>query len=699
MISKGKTKKSIKRKTCDSGDTSSAKKKNDLISSRDNGSKNENGKKEKIKNQELSDSKEKEVVHKSLPLLEKYWKAVKDDPTDFTGWTYLLQYVDQASDIAAASEVYDDFLSRYPYCYGYWRKYADYLKKNGEKIKCEEIFEKGVSAIPLSVDLWIHYLNYIKDAYVTDETLVRNLFERSLKSCGLEFRSDRLWDSYVKWEIEGGRLQNVTKLFDRWLAVPTQGYVTVMEKFKEHVKKNSPNKILDPEEFFCLRNEVLNETKASNSEMESKLSDDAPPGEEAPDKLDKMNEEETKALKEKIISTRKEIHKITQKEALARWSYEENIKRPYFHVKPLEQCQLNNWKEYLDFEIKEGNQERIILLFERCLIACALYEEFWIKFVEYLQLQPVVLVEKVREVFIRACTIHHTKKLNVHLKWAAFEETYANPVKAAEIIEEVEKLCPNILVSMLRHINIFRRRSDYDKVCSLYEHYIKETSEKKEISSSLSIKYARFSCKILNDTEKGINILKTAIDNDKSNSRLRLQLIDVYMNKIPVDVPEILNIMDDVIEKEEDSEKKLLFAQRKLEFLEEFSDDCVGIQKAQEAYDAHLKIVAEKKKMIEEKKAELNTKKNGAVDQTNQVATVAYSTTNPQSYYQAGPPPTYQTYPQGYMPSPYQQQNMYPQSDPNYGYQNWQSYGAYNQTWPTGSNPQAGATGGYNYMY
>lgn len=33
---------------------------------------------------------------KSLPLLEKYWKAVKDDPNDFTGWTYLLQYVDQA---------------------------------------------------------------------------------------------------------------------------------------------------------------------------------------------------------------------------------------------------------------------------------------------------------------------------------------------------------------------------------------------------------------------------------------------------------------------------------------------------------------------------------------------------------------------------------------------------------------------------
>lgn len=38
-----------------------------------------------------------------------------------------------------------------------------------------------------------------------------------------------------------------------------------------------------------------------------------------------MNEEETKALKEKIVNNRKEIHKATQKEALARWTYEENV--------------------------------------------------------------------------------------------------------------------------------------------------------------------------------------------------------------------------------------------------------------------------------------------------------------------------------------------------------------------------------------
>lgn len=78
-------------------------------------------------------------ARKSLPELEKYWKAVKEDSSDFTGWTYLLQYVDQENDIEAAREAYDAFLSHYPYCYGYWRKYADYEKRKGNKEKCEEV--------------------------------------------------------------------------------------------------------------------------------------------------------------------------------------------------------------------------------------------------------------------------------------------------------------------------------------------------------------------------------------------------------------------------------------------------------------------------------------------------------------------------------------------------------------------------------
>lgn len=74
------------------------------------------------------------------------------------------------------------------------------------------------------------------------------------------------------------------------------------------------------------------------------------------------------------------------------------IKRPYFHVKPLERAQLKNWMDYLDFEISEGNSQRIYVLFERCMIACALYEDFWSKVsgdvseVAWIDLPPLSLV-------------------------------------------------------------------------------------------------------------------------------------------------------------------------------------------------------------------------------------------------------------------------------------------------------------------
>ena len=48
-------------------------------------------------------------------------------------------------------------------------------------------------------------------------------------------------------------------------------------------------------------------------------------------------------------------------------------------MKPLERSQLKNWRDYLDFEIQQGSHERVIVLFERCMIATALYEDFWLK--------------------------------------------------------------------------------------------------------------------------------------------------------------------------------------------------------------------------------------------------------------------------------------------------------------------------------
>uniref|UniRef100_A0A8C4NIM5 Pre-mRNA-processing factor 39 n=1 Tax=Eptatretus burgeri TaxID=7764 RepID=A0A8C4NIM5_EPTBU len=73
------------------------------------------------------------------PEFEKYWKAVEENPQDFTGWTYLLQYVEQENNLWASRKAFDEFFMRYPYCYGYWKKYADFERKFGNVEHAEEV--------------------------------------------------------------------------------------------------------------------------------------------------------------------------------------------------------------------------------------------------------------------------------------------------------------------------------------------------------------------------------------------------------------------------------------------------------------------------------------------------------------------------------------------------------------------------------
>ena len=43
------------------------------------------------------------------------------------------------------------------------------------------------------------------------------------------------------------------------------------------------------------------------------------------------------------------------------------------------------WDQYLDWQVSQGDHQRTVVLFERCLIPCALYEQFWAKYARYLE--------------------------------------------------------------------------------------------------------------------------------------------------------------------------------------------------------------------------------------------------------------------------------------------------------------------------
>lgn len=402
-----------------------------------------------------------------------------------------------------------------------------------------------------------------------------------------------MWDGYIKWENEEKNLLNIISIYDRLLATPTQGYKTHWENFRELINNNQVHKLLSTEDFKKFRADVRKDSNDKKSETD----DQVPPGEDEPNDHVR-NEEEADAIRKLIINKRKKLNKATVEMINKRWSFEEGIKRPYFHVKQLERIQLKNWKEYLDYEIELGDRKRILVLFERCLIACALYEEFWLKLIRYLETsrEDEEFEWRARDCYERACNIHHPDKPSLLMMWAAFEETHGNHEKASEILQRLDQLHPNLLQVAYFRINLERRQGNFDKCIELYQQYV-TSAKNKSVAASLSIKHARFLNKIRKDFDGAMGVLKAALVKDPLNTRIALQIIDLAMQRDTVDEKEILSILDAFMTQDSlDPDQKLLFAQRKVEFLEDFGDSVKDLHEAQKALQVILEKAKENKK-------------------------------------------------------------------------------------------------------
>ncbi|ENN70287.1 hypothetical protein YQE_13070, partial [Dendroctonus ponderosae] len=333
------------------------------------------------------------------------------------------------------------------------------------------------------------------------------------------------------------------------------------------------------------------------------------------------------------------------------------------------------------------------------------------QFVHYLEgIKDKELQPKIRDVYERACTIHHLKKPNLHLQWAIFEETVGNINRAAEILVNLEKQVPNVLQVAYRRINLERRRQDFEKCGQLFEHYI-TNSKNKMISSNIAIKYSRFCLRILKDFEKAQEILKLAISKDANNPRLYLQLVDLTLQKENIKEEEVCEVIDEFLEKDSaDADQKALFAQRKLEYLEDFG---TAIQSVQAAYDQYQKFQklskeAAKKKESKSDAASTSSSKKEKTPQSSSSQAQAYGNYNygtsstPAAYNYSGSQQgqyNYQQYSQGESNLSFKAlsvplHNCVFTAGDQYQYQNWQypqggAYGSYNQ-W-------GGYTGGYGY--
>uniref|UniRef100_A0A7E4VQ74 Suf domain-containing protein n=1 Tax=Panagrellus redivivus TaxID=6233 RepID=A0A7E4VQ74_PANRE len=535
-------------------------------------------------------------------------RDVKEDPYSFETWTRLLALVEDIDEIKYARESFEAFLKRYPYCYGYWRKYADFERRHRNFDRAVLVFEKGVSEIPLSVDLWISYVDYLKSLASNKRDAVkklRHLFMRAAQGCGSDFRSDPIWTRFIDFEIEHVEYQRAMAVYDLIFTTPTIGFAEHWTRFTDFINSREPDEILTSEEYQDITKELLRDRLKNHEgplynieEYQKQIVDDDENIDTVVQKRKRHVDIALTAFRETILERRRKTYQNNEREINKRWAFEGAIKRPYFHTKPLDREQLRNWHNYIDFEIAQpdskASKKRIEVLFERCLIACALYEEMWIKYGAYLDSNGETSLAK--KIFKKAVEVHCSRKPAVALAYSAFEEKHGDPETADRILVDFQRRNPGYAAIENRRIAISRRRiqrskadkGDYSEIVSKYERLMNDLEAPKRLGSFYALKLARLHLKVRHDRKSADKTLREAINRDRSNTKLYLALIDVHNSSSHFKEADILDAFDLAIKSRDLTlEERYSFSQRKVDFLEELGMDP---SKLNEAIAIHLAL-------------------------------------------------------------------------------------------------------------
>jgi len=282
---------------------------------------------------------------------DRLWSIVRTNSLDFNAWTALIDETERVwqDNIVNIRKAYDSFLAEFPLCYGYWKKYADHEARLSTTDRVVEVYEQAVHGVTYSVDIWLHYCVFAISAYGDVET-VRRLFDRGLAYVGSDYLSAPLWDKYIEYEYMQQEWSRLAMIYTRILENPIQQLDRYFNSFKELAASRPLSELMTAEEAAAAAPAgaaVIAEPVAEETE-----------GEVNPNAVESAKPvsaglTEAEEL-EKYIAIREEMFKKAKEFDSKITGFETAIRRPYFHVRPLNVAELENWHNYLDF-IERGD--------------------------------------------------------------------------------------------------------------------------------------------------------------------------------------------------------------------------------------------------------------------------------------------------------------------------------------------------------
>ncbi|KAL4893851.1 dead box ATP-dependent rna helicase [Aspergillus ambiguus] len=431
--------------------------------------------------------------------LKKLETELLDDPDNFETWERLVRAAEALEGgvnrnsnpqaITTVRNVYDRFLAKFPLLFGYWKKYADLEFSITGTEAADMVYERGVASISPSVDLWTNYCTF-KAETSHDADIIRELFERGASSVGLDFLAHPFWDKYIEFEERVEAFDRIFSILGRVIHIPMHQYARYFERYRQ-LAQTRPVVELAPQE-------TLSQFRA---ELDAASAHVAPGA--------KADAEVERDLRLRVDGYHLEIFSKTQTETTKRWTYESEIKRPYFHVTELDEGQLSNWGKYLDFEESEGSYSRTQFLYERCLVTCAHYDEFWQRYARWMAAQPGK-EEEVRNIYQRAsCLYVPIANPAIRLQYAYFEEMAGRVDVAKEIHGAILITLPNHVETIVSLANMSRRHGGLEAAIEVYKTQLDSTECDLATKAALVAEWARLLWKIKGSPEEARQVYQT----------------------------------------------------------------------------------------------------------------------------------------------------------------------------------------------
>ncbi|KAL5731928.1 hypothetical protein ACHQM5_004605 [Ranunculus cassubicifolius] len=473
-----------------------------------------------------------EICAPSQPPIEsvkdKIEKLRNVNKADFDEWTSLIAEIEKTSpvNIENISLVYDSFLAEFPLCYGYWRKYAAHTARLGTLDKVVEVYERAVQSATYCVDLWVDYSSFGMLLF-EDPVNVQRLFERGISYVGKDYLCNLLWDKYIEFEYSQKQWSSVAHIYIRALKYPTKKLGSYYDSFKKLVA-------MWEEEITSQNNNAAEgqlDTATDNGTTRAKVYNKKDITIVIKDLLDPTAGLSRRNALQKYLSTGEKFYREASELDAKIRSFESHIRRPYFHVKPLDICQLEIWHQYLDFAELHGDFDWTVKLYERCLIPCANYPEFWMRYTEFMELKGGR--EIANSALIRGTQIFLKRVPAIHTFCARLKEKIGDAFGSRAAYRQCDnsEFDSDIIENVKSEANMEKRLGNFEAGMHIYEEALQRAIEKQKyhIFSMLSVHFFRYKYMVTGDVEASREILIKGIQHSPQSKLLLQEILTFEM--------------------------------------------------------------------------------------------------------------------------------------------------------------------------